>query len=99
MFQKVSAKEYAVSYTPLPAQSSKVKLQGYHLPLRLRFTPLSELHVLRDVLMHKYGREFSLGVMENHDGCVSDRVSVPLPLLPLLSFLFIYLLRLSRNLI
>jgi len=24
--------------------------------------------------MHKYGREFSLGVMENHDGCVSDRV-------------------------
>jgi len=37
-------------------------------------TELKELHVLRDVLMHKYGREFSLAVMENHDGCVSDRV-------------------------
>lgn len=24
--------------------------------------------------MHKYGREFSLAVMENRDGCVSDRV-------------------------
>jgi vacuolar protein sorting-associated protein IST1 len=28
--------------------------------------------------MHKYGREFSLAVMENRDGCVSDRVSIPL---------------------
>jgi vacuolar protein sorting-associated protein IST1 len=35
---------------------------------------LPELHVLRDLLMHKYGREFSLAVMENRDGCVSDRV-------------------------
>ncbi|KAF9469693.1 regulator of Vps4 activity in the MVB pathway-domain-containing protein [Collybia nuda] len=33
-----------------------------------------ELHVLRDILMHKYGREFSLAVMENRNGCVSDRV-------------------------
>ena len=24
--------------------------------------------------MHKYGREFSLGAMENRDSCVSDRV-------------------------
>jgi len=24
--------------------------------------------------MHKYGREFSLGAMENRDNCVSDRV-------------------------
>jgi len=37
-------------------------------------TELKELHVLRDILMHKFGREFSLAVMENRDGCVSDRV-------------------------
>ncbi|TFK41936.1 DUF292-domain-containing protein [Crucibulum laeve] len=37
-------------------------------------TELKELHILRDILMHKYGREFSLAVMENRDGCVSDRV-------------------------
>ena len=33
-----------------------------------------ELHVLRDLLMHKYGREFAAAVMENRDGCVSERV-------------------------
>ncbi|KAF4612004.1 hypothetical protein D9613_004146 [Agrocybe pediades] len=37
-------------------------------------TELKELHILRDLLMHKYGREFSLAVMENRDGCVSNRV-------------------------
>lgn len=37
-------------------------------------TELKELHILRDILMHKYGREFSAGVMENRDGCVSERV-------------------------
>jgi len=37
-------------------------------------TELKELHILRDILMHKYGREFSLAVMENRDGCVSNRV-------------------------
>jgi vacuolar protein sorting-associated protein IST1 len=37
-------------------------------------TELKELHVLREILMHKYGREFSAAVMENRDGCVSDRV-------------------------
>ncbi|KAF8204303.1 regulator of Vps4 activity in the MVB pathway-domain-containing protein [Mycena galopus ATCC 62051] len=37
-------------------------------------TELKELHVLRDILMHKYGREFSMAVMENRDECVSDRV-------------------------
>ncbi|KAJ7269309.1 regulator of Vps4 activity in the MVB pathway-domain-containing protein [Mycena haematopus] len=37
-------------------------------------TELKELHILRDILMHKYGREFSMAVMENRDGCVSDRV-------------------------
>ncbi|RDX51941.1 DUF292-domain-containing protein [Lentinus brumalis] len=38
-------------------------------------TELKELHILRDLLMHKYGREFSLAVMENRDGCVSERVA------------------------
>lgn len=36
---------------------------------------LPELHVLREMLMHKYGREFAVGVMENRDGCVNERVS------------------------
>ena len=35
----------------------------------------AELHTLRDMLMHKFGREFSLAVMENKDGCVSPRAS------------------------
>jgi len=34
----------------------------------------SELHLLRDMLMHKFGREFSLAVMENRDECVPTRV-------------------------
>ncbi|KAF8203921.1 regulator of Vps4 activity in the MVB pathway-domain-containing protein [Pholiota molesta] len=38
-------------------------------------TELKELHILRDILMHKYGREFSIAVMENRDGCVSKRVT------------------------
>ncbi|KAI0081158.1 DUF292-domain-containing protein [Panus rudis PR-1116 ss-1] len=38
-------------------------------------TELKELHVLRDILMHKYGREFSLAVMENKDGCVTERIT------------------------
>ncbi|KIM47609.1 hypothetical protein M413DRAFT_439278 [Hebeloma cylindrosporum] len=37
-------------------------------------TELKELHILRDILMHKYGREFSQAVMENREGCVSQRV-------------------------
>jgi len=37
-------------------------------------TELKELHVLREILMHKFGREFSAAVMENRDNCVSDRV-------------------------
>ncbi|KAI0304632.1 regulator of Vps4 activity in the MVB pathway-domain-containing protein [Russula brevipes] len=37
-------------------------------------TELKELHILRDLLMHKYGREFSVAVMENRDDCVSERV-------------------------
>ncbi|RPD82145.1 DUF292-domain-containing protein [Lentinus tigrinus ALCF2SS1-7] len=38
-------------------------------------TEIKELHLLRDILMHKYGRDFSLAVMENRDGCVSERVT------------------------
>jgi len=37
-------------------------------------TEIKELHILREILMHKYGREFSIAVMENRDGCVSTRV-------------------------
>ncbi|KAJ4485614.1 DUF292-domain-containing protein [Lentinula aciculospora] len=37
-------------------------------------TELKELNVLREILMHKFGREFSLQVMENRGSCVSDRV-------------------------
>ena len=37
----------------------------------------AELHVLRDILMHKYGRDFSAAVMENKDGCVTERVRIP----------------------
>ncbi|KAK7686613.1 hypothetical protein QCA50_010213 [Cerrena zonata] len=38
-------------------------------------TELKELHVLRDILMHKYGREYSQAVMDNQDGCVTERVT------------------------
>jgi len=37
-------------------------------------TEVKELHILREMLMHKYGREFAIGVMENKDSCVSERV-------------------------
>ncbi|KAK1233071.1 Vacuolar protein sorting-associated protein ist1 [Marasmius sp. AFHP31] len=43
-------------------------------------TELKELHVLRDILMHKYGREFSLKVMDNKEG-VSERVARKLEVL------------------
>ncbi|PCH34101.1 DUF292-domain-containing protein [Wolfiporia cocos MD-104 SS10] len=43
-------------------------------------TELKELHALRDMLMHKYGRDFSIAVMENRDNCVSDRVAKKLNL-------------------
>ncbi|CAE6355813.1 unnamed protein product [Rhizoctonia solani] len=38
-------------------------------------TEIKELHVLREMLMSKYGREFAIGVMENKDNCVSERVT------------------------
>lgn len=42
---------------------------AHHMSIRIL-----ELHILRDILMHKYGRDFSAAVMENRDGCVSERV-------------------------
>jgi len=56
--------------TPDPAISEGVCSVIHAAPR----TELKELHILRDLLMHKYGREFSVGVMENRDKCVSDRV-------------------------
>lgn len=38
------------------------------------------MHTLRDMLMSKYGRDFSIACMDNTDGCVSKRVR-PTPLL------------------
>jgi len=37
-------------------------------------TEVKELHVLRELLTHKYGREYTIGVMENRDGCVPPRI-------------------------
>lgn len=37
-------------------------------------TELKELHVLREMLMAKFGREFAQDVMDNKDGCVPERV-------------------------
>lgn len=37
-------------------------------------TEVKELQSLREYLMYKYGREFSMAVMENRGQCVSDRV-------------------------
>lgn len=38
-------------------------------------TELKELHVLREMLMHKFGREYAIAVMENRDKCVCERVA------------------------
>lgn len=35
---------------------------------------LREMHALREMLMNRYGRDFSLAAMENKDNCVGDRV-------------------------
>jgi len=37
-------------------------------------TELKELHMLREMLMHKFGRDFSIAVMENRNNCVNERV-------------------------
>lgn len=37
-------------------------------------TEVKELLVLREMLMHKYGRDFSAAAMENRGGCVSERI-------------------------
>ncbi|THH09337.1 hypothetical protein EW145_g2093 [Phellinidium pouzarii] len=42
-------------------------------------TELKELHVLRDILMHKFGRDFAIAVMENRDGCVMKKLEYKTP--------------------
>lgn len=37
--------------------------------------------------MHKYGRDFSIGVMENRDKCVSERVRTKISFILDLAFL------------
>ncbi|SPO26812.1 related to IST1 - protein with a positive role in the multivesicular body sorting pathway [Ustilago trichophora] len=41
-------------------------------------TELKELHVLREMLMAKFGREFAQDVMDNKDSCVPERVMAKL---------------------
>ncbi|KXN88926.1 hypothetical protein AN958_06797 [Leucoagaricus sp. SymC.cos] len=64
-----------------PRTELKGTLVSY-LPFPCGLLSPTELHVLRDILMHKYGREFSAGVMENRNNCVTDRarsiLSLPL---------------------
>ena len=71
-------KQFARSFTQLHVLNSKVSYWLlYASPLVL--IDWTELHLLREMLMHKFGRDFSLAVMENRDDCVSPRVShVPL---------------------
>ncbi|PPQ64250.1 hypothetical protein CVT24_008653 [Panaeolus cyanescens] len=42
-------------------------------------TELKELHILREILMHKYGREYSLAAIENRGGCVTSKMTVGTP--------------------
>lgn len=56
------------------APSSRVGLDGKSTSIGLTCT--SELHVLREMLMQKYGREFALTAVENREGCVPERVSI-----------------------
>ncbi|EIN14381.1 DUF292-domain-containing protein [Punctularia strigosozonata HHB-11173 SS5] len=56
---------------PDPGVSEAINAVIYAAPR----TELKELHVLRDLLMHKFGREYSSAVMENRDNCVSDRIA------------------------
>ncbi|KAK0455858.1 hypothetical protein EV421DRAFT_1918440 [Armillaria borealis] len=48
-------------------------------PIRRSVKAFVQLHVLRDLLMHKYGREFSIAVMENHDGRVVRKLDIAMP--------------------
>ncbi|CDZ96203.1 Spindle pole body protein [Phaffia rhodozyma] len=37
-------------------------------------TEVAELHHLRELLVHKFSRDFAIAAIENKDGCVNDRV-------------------------
>ncbi|PBK76605.1 DUF292-domain-containing protein [Armillaria solidipes] len=73
------------SREPDPAISEGVCSSQRHVPNPLPHVNcflkyyLLELHVLRDLLMHKYGREFSIAVMENHDGRVVRKLDIAMP--------------------
>ncbi|KIY73445.1 DUF292-domain-containing protein [Cylindrobasidium torrendii FP15055 ss-10] len=58
------------SREPDPSVSEGVYAIIYAAPR----TELKELHILRDILMHKFGRELSTIIMENSDDRVSERV-------------------------
>lgn len=61
-------------------------------------TEVKELQVLREMLMHKYGREFSIGVMDNKDSCVSERVIKKVaPYTPEASLVSAYLGEIART--
>ncbi|KAI6112440.1 DUF292-domain-containing protein [Pisolithus croceorrhizus] len=61
-------------------------------------TEVKELQILREFLMHKYGREFSIGVMENRQGCVSDRVMKKLVVeTPLPTLVEAYLIEIAKG--
>lgn len=60
----------------------RIEVKGEHSHWFTSITVLTgvprdlELHILRDMLMHKYGRDFSAAAMENRCSCVSERVSI-----------------------
>jgi len=56
-------------------RGQKLRVGGMFVMSPIYRNSQSELHILREILMHKYGREFSLAVMENRDDCVPKRVS------------------------
>jgi len=56
---------------PDPGVSEAVTAVIYAAPR----TEIKELHIIREMLTHKYGREFTIGVMENRDNCVTERVT------------------------
>ncbi|GAA95796.1 hypothetical protein E5Q_02453 [Mixia osmundae IAM 14324] len=60
-------------------------------------TELRELHVLRELLMAKYGREHSMAVMDNRDGIVTERVTAKLKVeTPSRELVDLYLLEIAK---
>lgn len=38
-------------------------------------TEVRELHILQEMLLHRYGREYAVAALENQDDCVPERVT------------------------